>query len=180
MSTQPLDTPIAATATTAPETYGPPQDKEQLAEVFDFLHAAKSAGRGVQEPQYFLSGATPGQQIQLPQEVYRALEQVVDAMRRGLAVAVVPAGKTVTTQNAADLLGVSRPTVVKLIERGELPHEMVGTHRRVPLDALLDYKQARREAQFAALAELASHEEPEPQEIIERARRARKKVAQRR
>lgn len=178
MSTQPLDT-ATATSNTAPETYSPPHDKQQLAEVFDFLHAAKVAGREVQAPQYFLSGATSDQQIQLPAEVYRALEQVVDAMRRGMAVAVIPAGKTVTTQEAADLLGVSRPTIVKLIGRGELPHEMVGTHRRVPLDALLEYKRARREAQFAALAELAAADEPDPQEVIERARKARKKVAQR-
>ena len=176
MSTQPLNAPTATT----PETYSPPEDKQQLAQVFDFLHAARAAGRDVQEPQYFLSGATPDQHIPLPHEVYLALEQVVDAMRRGLAVAVVPAGKTVTTQEAADLLGVSRPTVVKLIQRGVLAHEMVGTHRRVPLDQLLDYKQERRTAQYAALAELASHDEPEPQEVIERARRARKKVAERR
>ena len=176
MSTQPLNPRTAA----RPKTYNPPQDKQQLAEVFDFLRAARMAGRDVQEPQYFLSGATPDQHIPLPPEVCLALEQVVDAMRRGLAVAIVPAGKTVTTQEAADLLGVSRPTVVKLIQRGVLPHDMVGTHRRVPLDQLLDYKQERREAQFAALAELATYDEPEPQEVIERARRARKKVAERR
>lgn len=174
MSTQSLDAP------TTPETYSPPEDKQQLADVFDFLHAARAAGRDVREPQYFLSGAMPNQQIALPREVYLALEQVVDAMRRGLAVAVVPAGKTVTTQEAADLLGVSRPTVVKLIQRGVLPHEMVGTHRRVPLDKLLDYKEERRAAQFAALAELAAHDEPEPQEMLDRARRARRKVAERR
>ncbi len=129
--------------------------------------------------QYFLSGATPGQQIPLPREVYLALEQVVDAMRRGLAVAVVPAGRTVTTQEAADLLGVSRPTVVNFIQKGALPHEMVGTHRRIPLEALLDYKRERREAQYAALAELASDDDPESEEVVERARCARRTVAQR-
>ena len=177
MTTQALTAP--ATATPTQQTYSPPQDKQQLAEVFDFLRVAKAAGRDLQEPQYFLSGTTPDQQIPLPREVYLALEQVVDAMRRGLAVAVVPAGKTVTTQEAADLLGVSRPTVVKLIGKGTLPHEMVGTHRRVPLEALLEYKRARRDAQYAALAELASDEDPEPEEMIERARRARKKAVQR-
>ena len=168
--------PIATT----PETYNPPEDKQQLAKVIDFLHAARAAGRDVTEPHYFLSGATTNDQIALPYEVYLVLEQVVEAMRQGLAVAVVPAGKTVTTQEAADLLGVSRPTIVKLIQQGKLPHEMVGTHRRVPLNALLDYKQERREAQLAALAELASHDDLEPVEMIERARRARKTVAQRR
>lgn len=167
--------PIATT----PETYSPPEDKQQLAKVLDFLHAARAAGRNVGEPQYFLSGATPDDHIALPHEVYLVLEQVVDAMRRGMAVAVMPAGKTVTTQEAADLLGVSRPTVVKLIQQGKLPHEMVGTHRRVPLDELLNYKQERRKTQFAALAELASHDDPEPAEMIERARSARKKLAQR-
>lgn len=178
MPTQPLDTPTTP-LNTAPETYGPPQDKRQLAEVFDFFHCAKVAGRDVQEPQYFLSGATRDEQIQLPPEVYRALEQVVDAMRRGLAVAVIPAGKSVTTQDAADLLGVSRPTIVKLIERGELPHEMVGTHRRLPLDSVLEYKRIRREAQLTALAELAVQDEPDPQEVLGDARAARKKIAQR-
>ena len=176
-----MPTPAAhASSATSPETYSPPEDKQQLAKVFDFLHASRAAGRDDPEPQYFLSGATLGDQIALPHEVYLVLEQVVDAMRRGLAVAVVPAGKTVTTQEAADLLGVSRPTVVKFIQQGKLPHEMVGTHRRVPLDALLDYKQERRATQLAALAELASYDDPDPAEMIERARRARKNLSQHR
>ena len=178
MTTQALTAP--ATATPTLQTYSPPEDKQQLAEVFDFLRAAKAAGHDLQEPQYFLSGATPDQQIPLPREVYLALEQVVDAMRRGMAVAVVPAGKTVTTQEAADLLGVSRPTVVKLIGKGSAAPRDGGYPPPCPARGAARVQAARRDAQYAALAELASDEDPEPEEMIERARRARTKVAQRR
>jgi excisionase family DNA binding protein len=145
------------------------------------MHAAEKAGRQPGTPHYFLSGAGRGDQIELPAEVYRALQQVVDAMRSGLAVSVVPVGKTLTTQQAAELLGASRPHVVKLIEQGVLPHERVGTHRRVLLQDVLQYRAARREAQYAALAELSSDDEAENiEDILKRTRSARKKLAKNR
>jgi excisionase family DNA binding protein len=164
-------------STQAVERTYSPKDQEGLGKVYDFMQAAERAGLERGAAHYFLSGTGLGEQIELPEEVYLALQQVVDAMRYGLAVSVVPVGQTLTTQQAAELLGVSRPHVVKLIEKGELPHQKVGTHRRILLEDVLRYREARRQAQYAALAELYRDDDSEIEDIVRRTRKARKKVA---
>ncbi|MHB1534153.1 MAG: excisionase family DNA-binding protein, partial [Acidimicrobiales bacterium] len=64
-----------------------------------------------------------GEQAPLPAEVYPVLRQVVDVMRQGQATLVAPKGLLLTTQEAADFLGVSRPTLVKLLEDGVIPFD---------------------------------------------------------
>lgn len=95
-----------------------------------------------------------GEQIPLPEEVYRVLGRVVDAMRGGMAIMVAPQGMLLTTQEAADFLGVSRPTVVKLLEQGAIPFEKPNRHRRVRLQDLVDYQASRRRERRDALNEL--------------------------
>ena len=114
------------------ETYLPSRGVE-LAPVLDFLTAHEAAGRALPEPRYFLAGARPGDQVELPEEVYLALRKIVDAMQSGLAVSVVPQTTRLTTQQAADLLNVSRPTIVKLLDEGEIPFENIvsATHEQI-------------------------------------------------
>jgi excisionase family DNA binding protein len=133
------------------ETYLP-ETSAAVAPVYDFLQAHDAADRGKATARYFLSGGTPGDQVEIPAGVYRVLRQVVEAMREGLAVTLAPQMQALTTQQAADLLGVSRPTLVKLLDADRIPYERVGTHRRVLLRDLLEYRQQRREDQYAALA----------------------------
>lgn len=129
-----------------------PDPADEVAEVLSFFKAHESARGGAPEARYFLSGVGEHEQVEIPGSVYRVLLQVLQAMEAGKAVTVAPQSKLLTTQQAADLLGVSRPTVVKLIERGELPAETPGTRRRmVKLDDLLLYRARRREAQYEAL-----------------------------
>lgn len=82
-----------------------------------------------------------GEHLALPPEVLEALRGVVEAMAQGQAVTVVPVHQRLTTQEAADLLGVSRPTVVKLLESGEIPFEQPGRHRRLRLADVLAYRE---------------------------------------
>src|SRR5215218_7732312 len=110
------------------ETYLP-EAREELSAVYDFLQAHQAAGRDRPATHYFLSGAEPGDQVEIPAGVYRVLRQVVEAMREGMAVTIAPQTQTLTTQQAADLLGVSRPTLVKLLDDGRIAYERVGTHR---------------------------------------------------
>lgn len=169
--------------TTAPltrETYLP-EASEQLARVYDFLTAREASGATAPEPRYMLAGADAGEQVELPREVYRVLLQVVEAMRANLAVTVVPQTVTLTTQQAADLLGISRPTVVKLLNEDKIPFERVGTHRRILLRDLLSYRKQRRGEQYAALDAMgADIDDEDPETVQRRLRAARTAVAARR
>ncbi|NLI85445.1 MAG: excisionase family DNA-binding protein [Propionibacterium sp.] len=98
-----------------------------------------------------------GQAVPLPLEAFRVLVAVAAAMREGKAITVAPIDQLLTTQEAADFLGISRPTLVKLLESGEMPFERpgAGRHRRVRLQDLLRYRDRRRVERRAALDTLA-------------------------
>ncbi|WP_030487316.1 helix-turn-helix domain-containing protein [Micromonospora chokoriensis] len=163
------------------ETYLPEADG-QVAQVHDFMQAHETAGRGPVEPRYFLAGATPGDRVELPAEIYGVLRQVVEALQQGFAVTVAPRTLKLTTQQAADLLGVSRPTVVKLLDEGKIPFERLGTHRRVLLPDLLAYRAQRRAEQYAALeaTSMDIDDEEDLDAVTRRLREARSAVARRR
>lgn len=166
------------------QTYLPqPDEAEEVAELLSFLEAHETA-RGVRpEPRYFLAGAGEGEHVEMPAAAHAVLLQVLQAMKAGKAVTVAPHSTLLTTQQAADLLGVSRPTVVKLITDGLLPCEIMGKSRRmVKLDDLLRYREHRRDQQYAALmATAADYDDLEDRKVLqERLRRARAEAAARR
>lgn len=99
--------------------------------------------------------APNGDQRFIPDEIFRALEQVASALANGNGVTVAPNGMLLTTQEAADFLGVSRPTLVKLLESGVIAHEKRGRHRRVALRDLVEYQQQFRVERKAKLTDLA-------------------------
>lgn len=163
------------------ETYLP-EAQDQVAQLYDFLEAHERAGRGTVQPRYFLAGSRPGDQIELPAEIYRVLRQVAEALREGLAVTVAPVTQTLTTQQAADLLGVSRPTVIKLLDDGKIPFEKTGTHRRILLRHLLEYREQRRAEQYAALdaTGVAIEDEGDLEVALRQLREARRAVGEKR
>jgi excisionase family DNA binding protein len=83
------------------------------------------------------------------------LKDIVRNMQLGRAVVLIPENQRLTTQRAADLLGVSRPHLIKLLESGELPHHKVGSHRRIYLKDLLAYQKRRDAERRAALDRIA-------------------------
>jgi excisionase family DNA binding protein len=95
-----------------------------------------------------------GEEIELPQSVFRVLRQLVYHLAHGRAVTVVPVNKELTTQEAADMLNVSRPYLIKLLEQGEIPFTKTGTHRRIRFSDLIEYKQRRDAERGRGLAEL--------------------------
>lgn len=88
-----------------------------------------------------------GSSKELPTALYDLLVTVVGILESGSGVTVVPLGTELTTAETAELLNVSRPHVVKMLEAGEMPYHKVGTHRRVLLEDVLKFREARN-AQF--------------------------------
>lgn len=84
-----------------------------------------------------------GVRIDLPEPIFHVLVSLVRQMREGRAVVLMPEDETFTTQAAASFLGVSRQHLVDLMDKGEIPHHRVGTHRRVTLKDLLVYQKVR-------------------------------------
>jgi len=96
-----------------------------------------------------------GAPVELPEPLRDLLLQGVHELRRGNRVSLLPLGRLLTTQQAAELLGMSRPYLIRLLDRAELPYEMIGTHRRLRLEDVLRYRQLRSDRRRAALRELS-------------------------
>jgi excisionase family DNA binding protein len=123
-----------------------PQDLESVHELMEFfLHETR--------PPALVDDK--GQRLELPKPIYELLVKVATAMQEGKVITLVPETQELTTQAAANLLGVSRPHVVKLIEEGKLPSHKVGAHRRIQMKDLLAFQRVRDNARREALDELA-------------------------
>lgn len=125
----------------------PPADLEAMLDLSRFL-AHTSAPAALLGPD--------GQTVPLPMEAFQVLVAVVESMRAGKAITVAPLDQWLTTQEAANFLGISRPTLVKLLEQGEIPFERPtsGRHRRVLLNEVLDYQRRKRAQRRVTLDEL--------------------------
>lgn len=95
-----------------------------------------------------------GEMMEIPASAFHALKLVVQGMTRGQTMTLVPHGKELTTQEAADLLHVSRPHLVKLLDDGVIDHYKVGSHRRVRIEDVLAYREARAGRRREQLDEL--------------------------
>ena len=170
-----------STATLHRETFLPGTDPEVLARVIDLLRGTTAVGDDT-APRLVLSGPDTGDQVDVPAEVHQVLLQVIEAMHQGLAVTVVPQTMVLTTQQAADLLGVSRPTLIRLLNTDQVPYERIGSHRRIQLRDLLAYRDRRRSAQYAALDATSSplDDDQVVDAVLADLKNARKVIARRR
>lgn len=96
-----------------------------------------------------------GEATTIPESVFYVLERVAEVMARGDSITVVPVGKEVTTQQAADLLNVSRQYLVRLLDEGRIPFRKTGKHRRLRIEDVLAFKEERDKNRRAGLRELS-------------------------
>ena len=118
--------------------------------------AAGSARDALRQPAAEVIVRVGGLEVQVPPQAVAALEETLVELADGHAVRVLRMDREVTTQEAADILNLSRPHFVRLLEQGKLPFHMVGTHHRVLLDDVLGYRAARRKREDEGLQILAA------------------------
>jgi excisionase family DNA binding protein len=106
-----------------------------LRRVKDYL---ASTGARSDELEILVEGG-PGEALVLPRQAVELFAHILAAMANGQGVQIMPVNAELTTQQAAELLNVSRPYLIGLLGRGEIEHRFVGRHRRVRFDALMDY-----------------------------------------
>lgn len=99
-------------------------------------------------------------EVELSDGARGLLVEMFDRLAKGESVFVVSADEMLSTQQAADLLRVSRPTLVKMLEDGVLPFERPGTHRRVSRRAVEEFLDSRAERRAHALEGIATTEDP--------------------
>lgn len=120
------------------------------------LHALQDALSKVPAGKTFCLCGPDDHPIELPESLYRTLRDAVKILLQGSAVAISPLQRRLSTTEAGDLLGVSRQYLTRLIDRGDLPCELIGRHRRILLSDVLEYKRKRNAARRAALEELTA------------------------
>ncbi|MDP9451936.1 MAG: excisionase family DNA-binding protein [Actinomycetota bacterium] len=100
-----------------------------------------------------------GDAIELPEGIHELLVSIVENLKAGNGVTVIPMHAELTTVEAAELLNVSRPFLIKQLEAGALPYHMVGTHRRLRLADVLAYRDRMDEQAEEALAAMTAEAE---------------------
>src|SRR5690349_4647779 len=114
------------------------EDRAELAELSAALHAFKAT----HEAHYDLISPT-GRRHRIPQAVVYGLARIAEVLARGDALTIVPVGAVMTTQQAADLLSMSRQYLVRLLDEGSIPYDRTGKHRRLKIEDVLAYKEKR-------------------------------------
>lgn len=99
------------------------------------------------------------EQIKIPIKALKLLSEVLEAMGKGQPISIVPLATEVTTQKAAEIIGCSRPFLVKLLEEGKITFTKVGRHRRIKLEDVLEYKEQQKRVQKQHLIEMMKNDE---------------------
>lgn len=141
-------------STLTARTVLPPTDPSAETEVLAIFNAFNAVCESVLASEVTLN--VGDESYVLTDEVVALIRDAFSAMAEHQAVTISKSNTVLSTQEAAEMLGVSRPTLVRLLEEGEIPFEKPSRHRRVNLSDLLEYKSRISERRSAVLAEMTA------------------------
>ena len=144
-----LQTSRYRTTTLAPE----PHDLEQI-------HRIEALVRFLSEEEHVLLVNRLGRRLEIPEELYDVMQMILKLLQEGRGVTIMPEDEQLTTQAAANILGVSRPFLVEhLLESGKIPYTYAASHRRIALADLLVYMRRRDKVRHEAISEMTRNME---------------------
>lgn len=139
-----------------PETITPTPAESQLARESSQRLARFAASKSKKPLNFRIqSEGSKEETIAIPASAFRLLNDILVQMAQGNAVTLIPVHAELTTQQAADILNVSRPFLVEQLEKNAIPHRKVGTHRRVLFKDLMGFKATMDANRLQALEKLA-------------------------
>ncbi len=149
---------MAANLTDFPEAVTPTEADALLAQESSRQLTKLLSGKRKRKSFTFRIGPDggPEETIAVPLAAFKLLSDILTEMGKGNAVTLIPIHAELTTQEAADILNVSRPFLVEQLEQGDIPFRKVGTHRRILFQDLMSYKRRMDENRLKALEELAA------------------------
>lgn len=133
-----------------------PDDVREAQTALRRLAPLAATGRRSSDVLLRAEGEEPGQAVVVPRHAFELFLEILGQMANGNAVTILPVHAELTTQQAADLLNVSRPHLVALLEDQLIPYRRVGTHRRVRAADVLAYKRQNEARRREVLDELAA------------------------
>lgn len=133
-------------------------DIELLQKLDEYLKAYREASRaaessGAPAPPVVI-GESGNKQIEIPDSLFEVIREAVEVLLDGGAVTIMPYHAQLTTQQAAEYLGVSRPHLISLLDKESIPYSRLKSHRRILLKDLEAYRLKRDEERLQALDEL--------------------------
>lgn len=138
------------------ETVSPTEAEARLAQESSRRLSAQKVGKRSSVRIRIFEDGKKAETIAVPASALRLFVQLLTEMSRGNAVTLIPTHAELTTQQAADLLDVSRPYLVKLLDEGKIPCRTVGKYRRVRFDDLMAFKRKDDEARAKVLDQLTA------------------------
>ena len=115
-----------------------PQNAEKLQDLGRLLRRGRAKLTG-----------SKGENLPIPEPLYSLLKDAVRNLAQGRSLVLIPEEKQLTTQQAGELLGVSRPFLIRLLDAGEMPFSLVGRHRRIRVSDVIDYAKRKSERKAA-------------------------------